>query len=162
MRIQHPYLPVLPIVLFMTMFNGVMAAQSASDTSSILKAVEHWETGWNEGNIAQMTADYAREVDWTNAFGDRVIGRDSLKSFLRLFMSFGFVRAGQSENISNDLSFIHPEIALLRSTSLVSGQLHSNGEPMGDRHLHHLRVFEKRNDRWKIVSHLISQEQGKK
>lgn len=140
-------------------FGHIAHAQTAADRSAILQAVENWEQGWNEGNITLLTQDYADDADWTNAFGRRVQGRDSLAARLRWILSRANITAGQSEYVYNDLTFLTPNIALLRSKAIVEGQLRPDGEPMGDRHIHHLRVFERRNDRWLIVSHLISQAQ---
>ena len=65
--------------------------------------------------------------------------------------------AGQTEQVYNDLTFLGSDIALLRSKSIVRGQLHTDGEPMADRHNHHLWVFQRWSGQWVIVSHLISQ-----
>jgi ketosteroid isomerase-like protein len=69
--------------------------------------------------------------------------------------------AQQSEYVFHDLTFLSPDIALLRSKTIVEGQLRADGEPMGDRHNDHLRVFQRRDGRWVIVSHLISQANKK-
>ncbi len=50
-----------------------------------------------------------------------------------------------------------PEVALLRSKLVRAGQQTSTGETMPDRHIHHLRVLQRREGAWQIVSHLISQ-----
>lgn len=140
-------------------FGHVAHAQTYADSSANMQAVEHWEQGWNKADVALLTRDYADDADWTNAFGRRVQGRDSLAAQLRWVLDRANVRAGATEYVYNDLTFLTPDIALLRSEAVVEGQLRPDGAPMGDRHIHHLRVFERRSDRWVIVSHLISQAQ---
>lgn len=142
-------------------FINITHAQTAADSSTIMQAVEKWEQGWNERDVALMTQDYAEVTDWTNAFGGRVQSRDSLATRLRWIFNRGFIKDAQSDYVYNDLTFLTPDIALLRSKAIVKGQLRPDGEQMGDRHIHHLRVFERRNDRWLIVSHLISQAQDR-
>jgi hypothetical protein len=38
----------------------------------------------------------------------------------------------------------------------------SSGILMPDRHINHLRVYERRNGQWLIVSHMISQQQPRR
>lgn len=137
-------------------------AQTAADSAAIMRAVEHWEQGWNEADVALATRDYAEDIDWTNAFGTRVQGRDSLTVRLGWILGHANITAGQSEYGYHDLAFLTPDIALLRSKAIVEGQRTMSGEPMDDRHIHHLRVFERRDGHWLIVSHLIAQAREKR
>ena len=63
-------------------------------------------------------------------------------------------RAGSAVDLTDD-------VALLRSKLVRKGQKMPDGSAMADRHIHHLRVLERREGRWVIVSHLISQAQPK-
>lgn len=151
------------LLLSLACFFGETArAQTAADSAAIMRAVEHWEQGWNAADVALATRDYAEDVDWTNAFGTRVQGRDSLTARLGWILGHANITAGQSEYVYNDLTFLTPDIALLRSKAIVEGQRTISGEPMDDRHIHHLRVFERRDGRWLIVSHLVSQAREKR
>ena len=155
----------------MRLFIGLVAAcvlisapraQTAADSTAIYAALADAEEGWNTGDVELSTRRYADDADWTNAFGDRVVGRDSLVALLTEILSLDFVRAGRTEYVFNDVTFLGPDVALLRSRSVVRGQRQSDGVPMADRHNDHLRVFQRRDGAWMIVSHLISQANEKR
>lgn len=138
-------------------------AQTAADSVAILSLLDSWNQGWAEANADLAVQAYAQDADWTNAFGDRVIGRDSLKQTLAFIFGLDFVMAGDSGgNEFADLTFLTPDVALLRSKLVRVGQQMRSGETMPDRHVHHLRVFQRRDGEWQIVSHLISQAHEKR
>ena len=141
----------------------------ASDTESlederdvVLATLESWNRGWTERNAELAVQDYAEDTDWTNAFGGRFRGRDELRKGLQFIFGLDFVMAGDSGgNEFEDVTFLGPEIALIRSKLVRVGQETGEGQSMKDRHIHHLRVLQKRQGRWLIVSHLISQAKEK-
>ena len=138
-------------------------AQSPADTAAVLSTIDSWNRGWAERNVSLAVADYSDDVDWTNAFGDRSVGRDSLRATLDFIFGLDFVMAGESQrNDYEDVTFLSPTIALIRSRLTRVGQQMSSGEVMPDRHINHLRVVELRDGRWQIVSHLISQAHEKR
>ena len=138
-------------------------AQTAADSVAILSLLDSWNQGWAQANADLAVQAYAEEADWTNAFGDRVIGRDSLKQTLAFIFGLDFVMAGDSgDNEFADLTFLTPDVALLRSKLVRIGQQMRSGETMPDRHVHHLRVFQRRDGEWQIVSHLISHAHEKR
>lgn len=138
------------------------AAQSIADEEAILETFESWNRGWTEADADLAVQDYAQDADWTNAFGDRFEGRTALRDGLAHIFSLGFVMAGDSAgNEYNDVTFLAPDVALVRSKLVRSGQQTSTGEVMPDRHINHLRVYQKRGGRWLVVSHLISQAKQK-
>ena len=142
---------------------GTGQAQSDADEAAILATFESWNQGWATGDAAMAVQDYADDTDWTNAFGDRFQSRQTLQEGLEHIFSLGFVMAGQSAgNEYADVTFLGPDIALVRSKLVRAGQETSTGETMPDRHINHLRVLQRRGNRWLIVSHLIAQEQLKR
>lgn len=147
---------IATLLLLATLFNTRAYAQTPADSIAIMQTIDHWEQGWNEGDVALAIQDYAEDVNWTNAFGDRVRGRDSLAVFLEFVLSLDVVRAGRSEYVLNDLTFLGPDAAVLRSRSVVEGQLFSDGTPMANRRNDHLRVLQRRAGKWVIMSHLVS------
>lgn len=135
----------------------------AGDRAAILATLDSWNAGWATADAALAVEDYAADADWTNAFGDRFQGREALREGLEFIFGLGFVMAGTSSgNEYADVTFLTPDVALLRSKLVRTGQQRSTGAPMADRHVHHLRVLERRGGRWQIVSHLISQAQEKR
>lgn len=138
-------------------------AQTEADSAAILASLDSWNQGWAEADAGLAVQAYADDADWTNAFGDRVIGRDSLEKTLAFIFGLDFVMAGDSGgNVFEDLTFLTPDVALLRSKLVRVGQQMRTGETMPDRHVHHLRVFQRRGGEWQIVSHLISQAHEKR
>jgi uncharacterized protein (TIGR02246 family) len=141
---------------------STVCAQTPSDTAAVKKTLESWNQGWAKKDADLALQDYAVDIDWTNAFGDRFKGRDALKKGLEFIFSLDFVMAGSSgDHAFEDVTFLTPDVALLRSKLVRRGQKTSTGQMMTDRHIHHLRVLHRRNGEWKIVSHLISQSHKK-
>ncbi len=154
---------ITPIVLAALAWSSNCAAQSVADEKAILETFNSWNQGWAESDAALAVKDYADDTDWTNAFGDRFQGKAALREGLEYIFSLGFVMAGESaKNEYADVRFLGEDVAIVRSKLVRSGQQRSTGEAMPDRHINHLRVYEKRAGRWQIVSHLISQAQEKR
>ena len=142
---------------------SVARSQTAADSAAVLATLDSWNRGWAETDAELAVESYAEDADWTNAFGDRFQGRAALFDGLEFIFGLGFVMAGDSgANEFEDITFLTPDVALLRSKLVRAGQQRSTGESMPDRHIHHLRVLERREGRWQIVSHLISQAHEKR
>lgn len=130
---------------------------AAADSAAILSAIANWERGWEVYDPELVSRDYSEDADWTNAFGMRRIGRQSIRAALTEVFRMPAVTAGRTEYEYHDLRFPTPDVALLRSRAIREGQLLADGssEP---RRINHLRVFVKRYGRWEIISHLIGDE----
>tara|TARA_R110002072_G_scaffold46591_10_gene129218 strand:- start:245987 stop:246556 length:570 start_codon:yes stop_codon:yes gene_type:complete len=149
------------LALFMISCSSVK--DDARERVAVLATLDSWNRGWAEADAAVAVEDYADDADWTNAFGDRFQGRAALRKGLEFIFSLGFVMAGDSShNEFADVTFLAPDVALVRSKLVRVGQQRSDGTLMPDRHIHHLRVLHHREGRWLIVSHLISQAQEKR
>ena len=155
------------VVFFFGAPPAIAAQAPTSDKSSeqeaVLATLDSWNEGWATRDAALAVSDYADDIDWTNAFGDRFQGRAALEEGLGFIFSLDFVMAGDSEeNDYEDVRLLNDDIALIRSKLVRKGQQFENGEAMPDRHIHHLRVLEKRDGKWVIVSHMVSQAQEKR
>ncbi len=140
-----------------------VSCQTVEDSEAVLRTLDSWNRGWAEEDAALAVEAYAEDADWTNAFGRRHQGREALKEGLEFIFGLGFVMAGDSgENEFTDLTFLTPDVALIRSKLVRTGQRTSTGEVMPDRHIHHLRVLQRRDGSWQIVSHLIAQAQERR
>lgn len=137
-------------------------AQTENDKKEIEQIIESQSKGWATKNLDLSLQDVDDNIDWTNAFGDRMKNREELKALLTHIYSLDFVMKGTSENQYNDINFLSPEIAVAHSKTVVKGQEWGDGTKMEDRHNHHLRVLQKKDNRWKVISHLISQAWTKK
>jgi len=152
------------LIVAIILFFPITANSKVTDnTAAVLRTLDSWNQGWAERNATLAAQDYAEHADWTNAFGDRFQGRDALTKGLEFIFGLDFVMAGDS-GISeySDVTFLSPDVALLRSKLVRKGQKTRSGEPMADRHINHLRVLQRNNGVWQIVSHLISQAKVKR
>lgn len=133
----------------------------SEDTIAIEQIITDYDKGWDSKDIDLVLAGYSDDIDWTNAFGDRVQGKDQLRDLLETIFSLDFVMAGENNYQKPDITFPNDEIALARSTNIRTGQKWPDGSEMKDRVNNHLRVFKKVNGKWTCFNHMISQAHDK-
>ncbi|GLR19879.1 hypothetical protein [Portibacter lacus] len=133
-----------------------------TDRASLLKTIDHWTQGWENKDVNLAIQDYANDIDWTNAFGDRVTNKEELKQLLEVIFGFDFVMLGQTEYVENDIEFLDQNYVTVRSKSIRKGQKNGDGSLMADRIVNHLRVYRRDKETWKIVNHMISQVHEKR
>lgn len=131
---------------------------SSADSAAIMAALDNWERAWEVLDPELAARDYSADADWTNAFGMRRMGRAAIQELLTEVFGLPFVTAGETEYQYNDLTFVAPDIALLRSQAFREGQQLPDGTVEDTRRTNHLRVFAKRDGDWVIISHLIGDE----
>ncbi|MDW3652761.1 MAG: DUF4440 domain-containing protein [Bacteroidia bacterium] len=132
-----------------------------AESAKILKSIENWNSGWETKNVELAIKDYSEKTDWTNAFGARVQSKEELQELLEEIFAMDFVMEGKDSYKNEAVEFLSNEIALLRSINIRTGQKWSDGSLMEDRHIHHLRVFQKIGNEWQIISHMINQANEK-
>ncbi|WP_282042692.1 SgcJ/EcaC family oxidoreductase [Winogradskyella flava] len=132
------------------------------ESERIIRTIDNWNEGWDKKNVELAISDYSEDIDWTNAFGDRMRSKSELRALLKEIFAMDFVMEGTDNYQNDDVQFLTDDIALLRSTNIRTGQKWSDGTFMKDRYIHHLRVYKKLNNNWKITDHMISQAQEKK
>lgn len=137
---------------------SAQVAPTAADSAEIFEAIANWERAWQVQDASLAAQDYTADADWTNAFGMRRIGRDSIQSLLEEVFDLPFVMAGNTEYEYHDLRLLGSDVAVLRSRAIRAGQQLPDGTVQEDRRINHLRVFVKRGGRWAITSHLIGDE----
>lgn len=153
----------IPMMFIWLLACGSAVGQTEADKKEILRTFDSWDQGWAQRDVDLAVQDYADDTDWTNAFGDRFQGKQALRDGLEFVFGLDFVMSGDSAgNAFEDVTFLGPDVAMVRSQLVRSGQETSTGEAMPDRHINHLRVFQKRDERWLIVSHLISDAREKR
>lgn len=130
---------------------------AAADSAAIMSAMNNWEQGWDVYDPELASRDYSDDADWTNAFGARRIGRDSIRMALTEVFRNPAVTAGNTNYEYHDLRFVGRDVALLRSRAIREGQQLADGSSP-TRRINHLRVFARLEGSWKIVSHLIADE----
>ena len=157
------------LTFLMVMVLGfIVSCNESPDTSNrtediiaIKQNIEDYDQGWDAKDLETVLKGYSNDVDWTNAFGDRVQGKEELRELLEIIFSLDFVMSGKNNYKRPDINFLTNEIALVRSTNIRTGQQWPDGSAMNDRVINHLRVFEKRDGTWLCINHMISQAHDK-
>jgi uncharacterized protein (TIGR02246 family) len=129
---------------------------TSEDRRAIVEAVESWTAAWESGDWQPATQHYAEDADWTNAFGVTCKSRSELEAALAHIFSLPYVMAGRDEVAGHEIRSVGPDVVLVKTRVDRCGQLTPSGQRLGTRHTTHLRVLEKGDAGWKIVSHLIS------
>lgn len=137
---------------------NAQVSRRAADSTSILHAVAEWDTAWQTLDAPLAARRYASDADWTNAFGMRRVGRDSIEALLATVFKLPFVTAGATTYEYHDLRLLGEGVAILRSRAVRTGQQLPDGTVEAPRRINHLRVFVRKDGRWEIVSHLIGDE----
>lgn len=117
-------------------------------------------TAWVRRDPDLAVRDYAEQTDWTNVFGVTCTNRDELRAVVLDMFSQPHVMAGEDTLVGQDIRFIRPDVALVKTRVERHGQLLPTGQPMGTRYTTHLRVLVRGEEGWRIVSHLISDSKG--
>jgi len=132
------------------------AAEPADDEAAVRAAIARWDQAWATKDAALGAQDYADDAHWVNAFGMERQGRAAIGDTLKEVFALPFVMTGQSEPMIDTVRLLDDEVAIVESKVERRGQQLPSGEQLGMRRTSHLRVFQRRDGRWVIVSHLIS------
>ena len=157
-------LPIVFMSTFLFLFSCTQETPKvdrSADIEEIKQTITDYDEGWDAKNIDLVLSGYAENIDWTNAFGDRVQGKAELRELLKTIFSLDFVMSGKNNYQEPDISFPSDHIALVRSTNIRTGQKWPDGRPMADRVINHLRVFQEVDGAWNIIHHMISQAHNK-
>jgi uncharacterized protein (TIGR02246 family) len=157
---RHRGLALLFAAALLAAPGGVLLGQAIgtrADSTAVLAAIENWERGWEDYDATLASRDYSADADWTNAFGMREVGRDSIRALLQRVFGVPAVNAGSTRYEYHDVRFLSENVAIVRSRAIRTGQELADGTAEV-RRINHLRAFRKASGRWLIVSHLISDE----
>ena len=104
---------------------------------------------------------FAADVDWTNAWGRRLHGREELSQFCEHARQDSNYLAGKfvagSERI--DVRFVRPDVAVVHTYAERTGQIDSTtGKVIPTRKVHSQIVVSKEDGKWLIQSELIMDE----
>ncbi len=110
------------------------------------------------GNLAQV---FAADVDWTNAWGRRLQGREELSQFWEHGRHDPNYVASKVVSSSErmDVRFVRPDVAVVHRYVERVGQIDpTTGKAMPTRKVHDQIVVSKENGKWLIQSELIMDE----
>lgn len=154
---MQPRIPVTAMALVVLLVaSGAHAADRQVDIDAITANIDQWNRGWMSKDPELAASGYSADADWTNAFGFYNRGKAEIEAFLDEVFQLPFVMAADSRVVDQSIRFFSDEVAAVRTLIERVGQTTPDGQPLGARHTHHLRIFQKHDGRWVIVSHLIS------
>ncbi|MGX1929442.1 YybH family protein [Flagellimonas sp. 2504JD4-2] len=133
------------------------STDKSQDELAINQSIKDWDKAWETKNLEMALKHYSNDIDWTNAFGDRVQSKGELKKLLGFIFNMDFVMAGENNYGTNEITFLSDDIATVRSLNIRKNQKWSDGSKMEDRRISHLRIYQKINGAWVITDHMISQ-----
>lgn len=148
-------------LLAMLLSMGVLFPLHASsspetDKVAIQQVISNWDRAWKIKDPVLAARDYAKDADWTNAFGMTRKGQAQIEATLKDVFALPFVMAGESSTSQQEIRFLGPDTALVLTRVTRAGQLDPGNKSLGTRQTSHLRVLSRVDGRWQIVSHLIS------
>lgn len=147
---------ILLLVLASLIVSSCSNEPTVSDRASVVGAIERWDQAWKTKDARLGAQDYSDDAHWVNAFGMRRTGAAAVEQTLKEVFALPFVAAGESQTVGHDIRFLKPDVAVVATSVERRGQLTPDGKQLGVRHTSHLRVFQRREGKWQIVSHLIS------
>ncbi|MFN4315487.1 MAG: YybH family protein [Chitinophagaceae bacterium] len=134
---------------------------SSNDSLQIHSMIEDWDRAWNEKDYSLAAKWYSSDASFTNAFGDKRMGRKEVEALLKEVFSLPFVMAGQSETTEHRFQVLSYNTVIVHTAVLRKGQKMPDGSVLPDRKTTHLRVFGRENAGWVIKAHLISDARDK-
>ncbi|GAA5221295.1 YybH family protein [Membranihabitans marinus] len=149
-------------IIFLTLLiacNGDKSTRFDFSSQELLinQSIEDWDKAWNDKDVALALKHYSDDIDWTNAFGHRVLSKKELRELLTGIFEMEFVMAGENNYKENDISFLSDSTAAVRSLNIRENQRWPDGRKMDDRSISHLRIYQRKEGRWLITHHMISQ-----
>ena len=131
---------------------------SAEDEAAIKAIVDHWRQAWERFDGGVLQSDYADDADWLNAFGVRKKGAE-----IAPFVSQVVKRPGVQERRTTwgetHVRFVRPDVALAWRDYQTLGHKTLDGKELPERKTHANWVLTKDGGKWRIASHVISDDQ---
>jgi len=107
------------------------------------------------GDTAGIGELYAEDADWTNAFGTSRHGRDAIVDYLeKLFADKRFAAGRLRGRPEGSIRFLGHAVAVAKTYAEREGQETVEGGTLPVRRNHSLKVLEKRDGHWRIVSEM--------
>lgn len=138
---------------------GCLFAQTrAADSVAIVKLVQQHVEAMRALRADQQRAIYTRDAVWINAFGRRIIGRDSIVAFLsRLYADPGYSASRIVREISPEVFFVRDDVATVHEFHEREGQRLADGSVIA-RRTHTTFVVSKEAGSWLIRHQHIADE----
>src|SRR5262249_8392718 len=118
----------------------------------------HWRQAWQKFDGAVLHGDYAEDADWLNAFGVRKKGGAEIVEFVSQVVKRPNVQGRQTKWGEIHVRFVRPDVALAYRDYQTLGQKRPDGQELPERHTHANWMLTKEGAKWRIASHIISDE----
>lgn len=138
---------------------GCLIAQTrAADSVAIVKLVKQHVEAMRALRADLQQTIYSRDAVWINAFGRRIIGRDSIVAFLGgLYADPGYSGSRIVREIPPEVFFVRPDVATVHEFHEREGQRLADGSVIA-RRTHTTFVVSKEAGRWFIRHQHIADE----
>ena len=146
--------------LFLTIKASGQILQT-DDSLQVVTILNDWNKGWQIKDFKLATKGYSDSAYFTNAFGDKRIGKNQIETLLKEVFSLPFVMSGSSETVTYQIQVLDSANLIVYSSVVRRGQKMPDNSIIPDRQTSHMRVFQKNNGAWHIVGHLISDARDK-
>jgi len=133
---------------------------TAEDEAAIRAIVNHWQQTWENHDASVLAGDYAEDADWLNAFGVRLKGGAKIVDFVSTVVKRSTVQGRHTTWGESTVRFVRPDVALAYRDYSTVGHKTSNGQEMPERKTHATWFLTKDGGKWRIVSHVISDDNG--
>lgn len=134
---------------------------TSQDSLQILSVINDWNKAWQTKDYVLAAKGYSEEARFTNAFGDKRIGKSEVETLLKEVFALPFVMAGSSETTNHTYQVLNSANTIIHTSVIRKGQKMPDGSVLPDRQTTHMRVFQKKGDKWEIMGHLISDARDK-
>ena len=140
------------------MSSSVSDPANAEDVRAITAIVERWTQAFAAGDAGPITADYADDAEWINAFGRARLGGPAISAFLQELFRQGLWAMATFTASPPEIRFVRPDVAVEHDLMVIRSQRTPTGAEYPERRTHTQRVLTKDGGRWHVVAHLISDE----
>jgi uncharacterized protein (TIGR02246 family) len=131
-------------------------APSQEDEEAIWKLMGKFSKARASVDAETVASCFAEDVEWTNAFGDVVRGRDNLQKFLERLFSEDDMGTTEGESLGYkpiSTRYLGEDVAILHGVTMSTRGASRSGE--GIRYVHISFVLEKKNGEWLITYQMI-------
>jgi uncharacterized protein (TIGR02246 family) len=131
---------------------------AAEDETAIRAIVNHWQQAWSKSDASLLEGDYADDAEWNNAFGVRIKGGAKIVEFMTGMFKRPGVQGRRTTWDEPRVRFVRSDVALASRDYQTLGHKTLDGKEMPQRNTHSTWLLTKDDGKWRIVSHIISDD----
>ena len=131
-----------------------MARDRSKDEATVGEILMRLGASFRELDTAPLKGIYADDADWTNAFGTSRTGAAEIIAYLQELYADEHFGAGKPVGPPQaSMRFVGDDVVVVKTYIEREGQETADGEQLGVRRNHSLKVLQRQeDDRWLIVS----------